>query len=259
MLNYLKSEFYRVARSKDIYAVTAAAAAVTVLMNIVLYYFKTVTVGEFRYATVRFSLNMMLGNIILIFVGGLIAAILVFADEYKNGTVKNVVSYGISRTQFFLGKCIVASVTAAISFIIIETAHIGTAYMILEHAESEPLLVLASGVVSILPAAFGAVVLAIAMLCCTQKLTTVMISWTTIFYLIPMFCEAMGKKSELFANIVRWMPSYQFRREVAGYLGNYQCVWDTPEGLFRCLVSGFIILLASIAFGILVFRRKSIH
>lgn len=259
MLNYLKSEFYRVARSKDIYILTIVAAALTVLMNGVLYYFRNFVASDFRYATIRFSLNTMLGNISFMFVGGLIAAVLVFADEHKNGTIKNTIAYGVSRTQFFIGKCIVTSVIASISFIVIETAHIGSAYLILENAEMEPLNVLIHGVGAILPAAFGAIVLGVAILCCTEKLTSVIIGWTTVFYLIPTFCNALGRKSELFAKIVRWMPNYQFRREISGYLGDYQCVWDTPEGLFRCLVSGFTILLISGIFGILVFHRKSIH
>lgn len=259
MLNYLKSEFYRVARSRDLYILTIVAAMLTVFMNAVLYYFQHFVTGEFRYATVRFSLNNMLGNLTFMFVGGLIAAVLVFADEHKNGTIKNTVAYGVSRTQFFIGKCIVASVTASISFIVIEAAHIGTAYLLLENAELEPLKVLLHGVAAILPAAFGAIVLGIAVLCCTEKLTNVIIIWTTVFYLIPAFCDALGRKSELFAKIVRWMPNYQFGRGITGYLGTYQCVWDTPEGLFRCLVSGFAILLMSAVAGILIFRRKAIR
>lgn len=259
MLNYLKSEFYRVARSRDIYVLTIVAALLTVFMNAVLYYCKNFVAGEFRYATVRFSLNNMLGNLSFMFVGGLIAAVLVFADEHKNGTMKNAVAYGVSRTQFFIGKCMVASVTASISFIVIESAHIGTAYLLLENEGSEPLNVLMHGVAAILPAAFGAIVLGTAILCCTERLTTVIMIWTTVFYLIPAFCDALGRKFELFARIIRWMPNYQFSHEISGYLGTYQCVWDTPEGLFRCLASGSVILLLSVVFGILAFRRKAIQ
>ena len=39
MLNYLKSEFYRILHGREIYSATAALAGLTVLMNLVLFAF----------------------------------------------------------------------------------------------------------------------------------------------------------------------------------------------------------------------------
>lgn len=258
MLNYLKSEFYRVTKSRDIYVMTGLAAGLTVLMNVVLWYFKSVDAG-FTYGTTKFSLNMMIGSLSFVMAGGFIAAVLVFADEYKNGTIKNVVSFGISRTQFFIGKCIVAVVTAVTCLIVIEVIHVGTAYMLLENSGAEPLHVLLQGLATVLPATIGALILGTAALCCMQKLTNAMACWFSVFYLFPVICDQIGRKSELFARIARWLPHHQFAKEVMPRMGSYQCIWDTSEGLFRCLVTGAAIIVISVILGIIVFRRKAIH
>ena len=83
MLNYLKSEFYRILHGREIYSATAALAGLTVLMNLVLFAFDRLT-PDFPYATVTFSLNMMTGSMPMLLMAGLIIVLFLFSDEYKN-------------------------------------------------------------------------------------------------------------------------------------------------------------------------------
>ena len=51
---------------------------------------------------------------------------------------------------------------------------------------------------------------------------------------------------------------YILRREVLVTMGAYQCLWDTPEGFLKCMVTGVIGMAAFGAWGIIKFRKQQI-
>ena len=108
MLNYARSEWYRITRGCEFYAFTGVLCGLGLAANLLLF-----GVGssdpDFPYATVRFSLsNVICAPSLSFFVAGLLVWNL-FSDEGKDGTFKNAVSHGLSRRDLFLGKCLVST------------------------------------------------------------------------------------------------------------------------------------------------------
>lgn len=257
MLNYMKSEFYRIIHGRQIYGFTAALSAAAILFNIILYLFNRFD-PNFPYGNIWFSMNNLTGSMTVVFMGGLALASILFADEHKNGTLKNAISFGISRGQFFTGKCIVCGVVCILSMLVILTAFMGSAYLLLDGAGDVTLFSRIKGVMVNIPAAYASVILAVAFLCMFKKDVTAIIWWIGIMWAVPTFCFYMGLKIDWLGSIAEWMPWNYLKFEVAVNMSQYQCLWDTSQGLAKCLIAGGIGIIVFYIGGRIAFRKKEI-
>lgn len=255
MLNYIRSEWHQVLHSKNIYIMAAILSGGTLLMNIILYIVRSTTT-DFRYGTVRFSLNTLTSvPSVLIMLGAVVAAC-ICTEDLKNGVLKNAVSHGISRTAILLGKCVISLATALIIMVITLVIYIGSAYLLLSNPEFLPLRELLTGIGATLPCATAFMVLMIVLRLLCQKEMIAVIWWVIIYYLIPMICFFVGLKVGILERISEWMPCLFLRMDVRVTMNNYLCLWDTPEGLMRCIVAGAIGILVFLIFGIWKYRKQ---
>ena len=101
MLNYLKGEAYRIAHGRAAYLFAGTLCAIVLAANVLLWAMSS-TPG-FPYATVRFSMSNLVSMLPLLFyMAGLLVWVL-FADDRKDGTLKNAIAHGCSRRDLFLG------------------------------------------------------------------------------------------------------------------------------------------------------------
>lgn len=256
MLNYIKSECYRILHSKEIYLITLILSALTVLMNLLLYLFSTS--ADFPYSNVRYSLNMLTGNLNMMMCAAWLVACFTFGDEHKNGTLKNVVAYGISRNTFFMGKIIVGAIMSLVSMAVVLLFYIGSAYLLLQGREMEPLWQLLKGVGASLPSALASLVLAVLLNCLLKKESLAALLWVVIIVGLPAVSFYLGLKVDLINKAAEWMPYNFFRFEAAVNLTDYACLWNTPDGLAKCLLAGLAGIVIFYVSGILLFRKKDI-
>ncbi|MGF0034371.1 hypothetical protein ACQRBN_15630 [Bariatricus sp. SGI.154] len=255
MLNYIKSEWYQVLHSKNIYIMTAILSGGTLLMNIILCISRN-AITDFPYGTFRFSLNTLTAVPSTLIILGAVVAACVCTEDLKNGVLKNAVSYGISRPAILLSKCIISLAAALITMIITLVIYIGSAYLLLVNPESLPLRELLTGIGAVLPCATAFMVLMIVLrLLCLKEMIAV-IWWVMIYYLIPMICFFVGLKVDIFERISEWMPYIFLKTGVMVTMNNYQCLWDTSEGLTRCIVAGFIGIIVFLTFGVWKYRKQ---
>lgn len=257
MLNYIKSEGYRITHSKGMYAAAGIASGVLVLMNLVLYV-SNKNLTDFPYGLISFSLNNLIANLQTLFLSGFVVASLLFADERKNGTLKNVVAYGIPRVHIFIGKCIVSIVTALCCMAVILVFYVGSACLLLGGPAAESLGKMAGGVGAALPSAFAAVILGVALLTLFEKDIVAMIAWFAVMYVIPTVCFYAGFRIDALSKIAAWMPWNIFSHEVTVNMSGYVCLWDTPFGLAKCMIVGIAGIFIFGAAGIFVSRKKEI-
>ena len=106
MLNYIKSECYRVMHSRSTYVMTGIMAVLPVLFHIILYVtgVASSTTQDFPYDITSFSFSFLAGSPMLFTYAGLIVAAVLYEEEHKNGNMKNAVAFGISREKLFLGE-----------------------------------------------------------------------------------------------------------------------------------------------------------
>ncbi|MEA5019560.1 MAG: ABC transporter permease [Gordonibacter sp.] len=238
MLNYLKSEWYRISHGKEIYVFVGILCAIVLAANVLLRLMAATP--DFPYATVRFSLSNVIASLgLLFFVAGIMVWVL-FADEWKDGTFKNALAYGISRRNIFVGKCLVSVLVGLVGLMVVLVVYIGSAVLLLE-GSTESVVYLLKGVATALPFTIACVVLAVAVIATLPKLIVEIWVWLAIVSIIPAALNMIGLVFEPVAVVASWMPANFFAHEVIiNQSGTAQFLWDTPEGLTKCLVSGFV-------------------
>lgn len=257
MTNYIKSEWYRILHGKELYVTTAVMSGIVLLMNLVLFLFNQMT-SEFRYGTVRFSLNTFTAVPFIMIVMGAIVAGCLLIDDRRNGVLRNAIAYGISRTSILIGKCIIGALTALIIMAVVLAVYVGSAYLLLDNPEWLPLREMLSAIGASLLCAVASLVLTLVLGSLLQKEMHVVLWWFAVFYCIPLVTFLIGLKVEPVGKISQWMPYNFLRNEVLVNMSSYQCLWDTPEGLAKCLIAGAVGIIIFLIFGIWRFNKQEL-
>lgn len=255
MLNYMKSEWYKTIHGKGFYIAGGVMCGLVLLMNLILWgsnHFIT----NFPYGTFRFSLNTFTAQPIwMIALGSVIAGVL-FIDDRKSGIIKNAVAYGIPREQILIGKWLVSLASSLILMCVVFAVYVGSAYILLEKPEFEPFRQMVMAMISTLPFSIAAMILMNCLGVMIEKETITMLWWMAVIYFIPMAVDILGLYFKGLQRISRWLPYTFLRREVLVTMGEYQCLWDTPEGFLKCMVTGVIGIAVFGVWGIIKFRRQ---
>ena len=93
MMNYLKSEAYRVTHTKELYMTAGIIAVLVIMLNGVL------SIWGRRYAVTSFSYSNLVANPMVFVMAGTVIAYILYEDSHKNGSLKNTVASGISRVK----------------------------------------------------------------------------------------------------------------------------------------------------------------
>lgn len=255
MINYIKSESYRVTHSTGLYLMTAVMAGTVLLLNTILALGQQY-IPNFRYGTFRFSLNNFTAMPFYMLVLGAVVAGCLFIDDRKNGVLKNAISYGIPRAGILAGKCLVGFLSALFALIVVLSVYVGSAFLLLKNPEWIPLKEMLTGIGAVLPSAAASLILMIILGSLCQKEISAVLWWAFIFYVIPQIFFFVGLKVEIIERISRWMPYLFLSMEVRVTYDTYQCLWDTPDGLARCLIAGVSGIVLFLACGILKFKKQ---
>ena len=126
MLNYIKAELYRNFNRTYFWAYTGGIAILTLIMNILM---KISSVGQSMNLVVLIQASAQMLMVPVFLVVSIVE--MVTAEEQKNLTFKNVLSFGLSRNKFVLSKIIAAVILSLISAIIILTVFFGSGTILL--------------------------------------------------------------------------------------------------------------------------------
>lgn len=100
MLNYIRAEFYKVLRRKYVWITLSAALVLEALLVT-----GQVVIGiNGSPMTFSFGITNLIVLLGLGFYATLLTGDMVFAGQYRHGTLKNEVSFGLSRARIYLGK-----------------------------------------------------------------------------------------------------------------------------------------------------------
>ena len=237
MLNYMKSEWCRIVCGRELYLFTGVLCAIVLAANVLLC--AMASTPDFPYATVRFSMSNLISSLgLLFFMAGLLVWVL-YADDRKDGTFKNAIVHGCSRRDLFVGKCLVSTALGLLSMAVILVVYIGSAVLLLE-GSTEAVFILLKGVAAALPFTVACIVLGVAACATLPKTITAFLVWLAIVSVIPAVLNVIGLGVEPVARLASWLPANFFSNEVAiNQSGLAQFLWDTPEGLAKCMIAGF--------------------
>lgn len=257
MMNYMKSEFYRVMHNKGIYAITGVLAALSLALNLVLWWFARK--GPFRYATTSFSFSNLVANPMIFCTMGAIVGVYLYESNRRNGNLKNAIGFGISRAGIFAGQCVVSIVTAIAAMTAILPVYIVSARILLEENGPVTLMDLLTEVPAVLFIAAACMISAIICIEYFDKLTIGAVIWAVIWFVVPKIFFYLGLRYDAVYEVAMWMPENFFG--TSGMLVNMsQCItaWATPGNMLRCVLAGVIGMILFFAAGIVLLRKKEL-
>lgn len=127
MINYMRGEFYKVFRRKY----TWITLAVVLALESLLVAGWAFTNSHGNHVDFYTGAGMLCSLLSLGFYATLLTCDMVFADQYKAGTLKNEVSFGIPRVRIYLGKYVVQLVLSLLFMAVMVVFYLGLCYLVL--------------------------------------------------------------------------------------------------------------------------------
>jgi ABC-type transport system involved in multi-copper enzyme maturation permease subunit len=195
----------------------------------------------------------------MIYILCIIAANMIFGYEHTNHTLKNSISYGISRFTIYFSKLIVEILYSVIAFVIIIGIHIISAYLLLENSGIQELNILLRSCLACLPLfVFG-----LATMNCfafnIESSSGAMTAAGGVMIAFPLVCNLLGMKFKLFANLGNLLPWNLLDMESYDQAKNVLIMhWSTAKGFQDCILIGLAETIIIGIIGYLVFRRMEI-
>lgn len=255
MLNYLKSELYRVVRLKSVYMTFVFSAAILLLFNGALFYFRN-TEG-FRYATTKYSFSAIYTSMsILIYIVFMICSV-VIDDEFKSRTLKNSVAAGVKRNTLYFGRFIIELVIGMIFYVLLNGLHILLGLSLLENSGSEYLHILIRSLIAGIPIYIACAALCHCLYYILDNAYNVISIFVVIVTVIPKAIEFAGMKISFFNKLNEWIISSMLETKWDETY-NLTLTWDTTNGLIRCYIGGMIGIIVFSVIGSTLFNKKEL-
>ena len=254
MLNYIKSEFYRITHSAMLYELGFAFAAAPALMNIVLYCF-ALFIPNYIYSTTSFSFSNVVSCPMVFCIAALFLVYALYEGNKRNGNLKNAIASGLSRRKIFLGQVIVCLVVSIIFLAITATVYIVSAQFLLRHEGPVTAFDLIMEILAVAPIAVAALILSVVVVTQFDKSFMGLLLWFCILILVPQLLFYIGHEVEPVRRIAMWLPqnffsSMQVNQSICAP------IWNTASGLAKCLISGFIGIAVFGVYGIISLQKK---
>lgn len=129
MLNYIRAEFYKVFRRKYTWITLIVVLGLEALLASGFMFIN----GHGGFEDFSTGAGMVIFLLSLGFYATLITGDMVFAGQYKNGTLKNEVSFGLSRARIYLGKLIVQTIMSILFCAVMIGFYLGLCWLSLYH------------------------------------------------------------------------------------------------------------------------------
>ncbi len=254
MLNYIKSEFYRIFHSSAFYVLTFIFVGISMAFNTVLYLFGRFA-PDFHYATTSFSFSNIVSNPMIFSFASLWVASALYDQSKKNGSMKNAVAFGISRTKIFMGQFIVSLAISVIILLLTEAAYISTALLLLPAQGPVTVHDMLMEIIAVFPLAVSALIFGIVLVQLFDHVYIGILVWLCVFSIIPKILFMIGLVVDPVQKLAMWLPQNIFSLMQVN-LRQCVTVWDTAQGMARCQISGWIGIAVFAVWGVLVLRKK---
>lgn len=257
MLNYIKSEVYRNANTKGNYIFIIGCSLFVILLNVALGVFGSQNPG-FPYANTKFSLSSFYTSINILMIICWPLTSLVYGQEFKHQTLKNSISYGISKSKIYFVKFLMEGTIAIISLIIISTAYIISANVMLENSGAQYLNELIRALIGSAPLLLFSLAVAHCLYFTCENENTAGVIWSIIVIVIPTILGMAGRRIEVLGNIAKWMPWNMLGNSFDESTKSIIMTWSTNEGMVNCYIVGIIGVAIFYIVGLILFKKREI-
>jgi ABC-2 type transport system permease protein len=210
--------------------------------------------GVNYYGHTSFSYAMLLSSPIVtvtMAMGCIVGAVL-FENYRKNGTLKNPVAFGLTRTQIFFAQCLCGILTATLILAVVLTLWFASAELLLAHSDIWSFTDLLKSIAATYLLACANL---ITMILCAQLFTrdlTGALTWGVIWFGLPVACNYLALRFDAIAQLTSWLPYnfLQFNSAVRW--------WENPDILEKALTSGVFGILVFGLLGVVLLRKQDL-
>ncbi len=259
MTNYIKSELYRITHTKTMVSFTAILVLVSIFINVVLALAGKMDGPSFPYNTTSFSYSTVVANPMIFCYMSAIIPVILYSGNRKNGTLKNAISSGISRTKIFFGECIVSTIASLVSMVIVLAVYIMSAIILLRPSGPVTIVDLFSEVPAILLIAIASLISSIVCNEMIEKDSVGIIVWAILWVIVPQVFYYIGLRFEMVYNMAMLMPYNLFG--TSGMTVNTSqsiTVWSTMPGMLICVMVGLAGILVFSLSGMLLLKKTEV-
>jgi len=257
MSKYIKSELFRIMRVKSTYLFVIISTLLLVSSNLVLASVK-LSDSKFPYATTDFSFSNVVSGIIFVLFLCIMVSNMVFSNEYGNHTMKNSISFGLTRSTIYFGKLIVQFIYAIVALAVIIGVHVISAYVLLKNSGTDSLLMLMKTCLFCLPLFVFGLAITNCFSFLFESTGATIASSFGILLALPLISNLLGMKFEIFQKFAEIMP-YNMINSIKYDFKNF--TFDTIWGVdgFRNYWSiGMIEVALFVVIGYIAFRKREI-
>lgn len=259
MLNFIKSEYYRMIHTTGIRVFFGILSVLTILL------ISGISIVETQYHTTSFSYSILVSSPMFFTLMGMLTASILYEDSKRNGIIKNSIANGIPRGKVFFSQCIVSITTATVIMTIVLTLWIFMTELFLDKTGPVHMTDLLMEIPAIYLIAVSSIVLTIVLCLCFQNGAFIFFTWLFVFFIFPTILLKFGIavsahfKTDFIYNIAMWMPSNFFQINTAN-VNMSSCItaWDTTGGMLRCIIAGISGIIISMAIGFRHIRKADL-
>lgn len=260
MLNFIKSEYYRMIHTTGIRVFFGILSVLTIFLLI-----SGISIVETQYHTTSFSYSILVSSPMFFTLMGMLTASVLYEDSKRNGIIKNSIANGIPRGKVFFSQCIVSITTATVIMTIVLTLWIFMTELFLDKTGPVHMTDLLMEIPAIYLIAVSSIVLTIVLCLCFQNGAFIFFTWLFVFFIFPTILLKFGIavsahfKTDFIYNIAMWMPSNFFQINTAN-VNMSSCItaWDTTGGMLRCIIAGISGIIIFMAIGFRHIRKADL-
>lgn len=258
MLNYIKSEFYRNINTKGNYIFLFGGMAFVIFLNVALGLFAN-SHTDFLYGNTKYSLSSFYTFMEILMIICLPLVSLIYGQEFKHHTLKNSIAFGISRSQIYLGKFLMEVIICTINLLLISSAYVIAAYLMLEDSGIVYLKEFIQAIIGCYPLLLVSLTAANCFYFIFDDENSAVLVWAIVMIVIPWLLNIAGREIKILKEIASYMPrnliaNATFDEESQKIIMS----WSSQEGFIKCFVVGIIGVVIFYTIGLIIFKKKEI-
>lgn len=258
MLNYIKSEFYRNINTKGNYIFLFGGMAFVIFLNVALGLFAN-RHTDFLYGNTKYSLSSFYTFMEILMIICLPLVSLIYGQEFKHHTLKNSIAFGISRSQIYLGKFLMEVIICTINLLLISSAYVIAAYLMLEDSGIVYLKEFIQAIIGCYPLLLVSLTAANCFYFIFDDENSAVLVWAIVMIVIPWLLNIAGREIKILKEIASYMPrnliaNATFDEESQKIIMS----WSSQEGFIKCFVVGIIGVVIFYTIGLIIFKKKEI-
>lgn len=252
MMNYIKSEIYRTIKNRN-FKIMCVIFIILIVAAITLISFSAKVDTTFRYGNTRFALGNIYNQMTMFFTIAVVFSAIMDNGEGSNNTVKNSISFGISRKTIYFGKFIVQVIFSILTYIVMSALLVALSFLLLEHSN-------VNEIETLFRVSIGGATSLLAVLAVTHFFfmnnNNQVIGLTfpiIIMVIIPWSLNIIGRKIEIFHSIAYYLPYNLIAYDSA--------LVEAKSGLGVCAlptVIGALWMVTFLILGIYYFNKKEV-